>query len=163
MKAGTALSSNYMFNVNTVESSIANNAFETVVMFDSKGKEIYRKIGNDNEVIFDIPPNASIITHNHPIGGYANPMFSLEDLETAFASNAKEFRMVAKPYVHSISRSAKGWPSKEDIGYSMQVALEQAFAHFIKPGKSDSTIAYQAMKYVFGKNGIKYTRTKLHE
>ena len=105
-----------------------NRSFETAVVFDESGNEVYRKKGAKSSVSFydneiQLFKN-KIFTHNHP-GGWkfddnsikrAGSSFSSNDVVTAIRSDMKEIRAVTPHYTFALKRPSGGW------GMSVQAA-----------------------------------------
>ena len=105
-----------------------NRSFETAVVFDESGNEVYRKKGAKSSVSFydneiQLFKN-KIFTHNHT-GGWkfddnsikrAGSSFSSNDVVTAIRSDMKEIRAVTPHYTFALKRPSGGW------GMSVQAA-----------------------------------------
>ena len=102
-------------NIEAAEESIAYNTFETAIIFDLSGQEIFRVIDEQQHVIFSSEEKEQllgmIVTHNHPYklnpGGSENSsLMSLDDIVLAHECYIHELRTVHGSYVHSFSWSA---------------------------------------------------------
>ena len=104
-------------NIVGIEQKYRRNKDETLHVFNSKGDIVSSIGGKGARVIFNakqIPAN-SILTHNHPrslaekgIKRIGNS-FSIDDINTAIKTNAKEMRAVTPTYTFSIKRPKGGW------------------------------------------------------
>ena len=94
--------------------SISRNNFETVIVYDTQGNEIFRQEGESQSVKLTSKQLAqmqgAILVHNHPFNaeieqyGLVNTsVFSSSDLNTAFECGLKELRMVVGNEAHSFS------------------------------------------------------------
>lgn len=113
-------------SIRAVENDIRKNkTFETAVVFDDYGNEIFRKKGKRYSVSFSEYETRifkdKIFTHNHP-RGYEFPensikrignSFSFPDINTAISSDVKEIRAVTPLYTFIMKRPASGWPDIE--------------------------------------------------
>ena len=78
------------------ETKIRDQDFETAGIFDDKGKLIFRKDGEKDNVMFAKEESAKFegmtLTHNHPIGDSFSPM----DLKYACATKMKSMRVTCR-------------------------------------------------------------------
>ena len=98
-----------------------NKSFETAVVFDQNGNEIFRKKGKATSVPFTLSELSnfknSIFTHNHPRGWSYNAndwrrigsSFSFGDVNVAIVADVAEMRAVTSLYTFSIKRPKNGW------------------------------------------------------
>ncbi len=89
--------------IQAAEAEIVVNDFETGIIFDTDGNELFRKIGINDRVYFGEEgvkiAKDNIVTHNHPIG----KSFSDADFEFLQKINPKELRAVTLRFDHSIT------------------------------------------------------------
>jgi hypothetical protein len=91
------------------EKEIKDNKYETAVIFDENGKEVFRKEGTRAGVSYPGKYDTDrIMTHNHP---GPDSTFSSADLAGAVEFNAKEVRAVSRNFTFSMKRPAGGWGS----------------------------------------------------
>lgn len=98
-----------------------NKAFETAVVFNSKGDILIDKRGAATSVSFTNEEFAmmkdGILTHNHPRGwaypnrslGRIGNSFSKEDLQTAVSYDLSEIRAVTPNFTFVMKRPESGW------------------------------------------------------
>jgi len=105
-KKTTPISRGFLSILRRYESSIHNNGFETIYMFDKCGNLTFSKKGNENCVEFSgkdisqfLKDKPYIATHNHPSDG----SFSLADLCTAACYHIHEMRAVGSKHIYSIT------------------------------------------------------------
>ena len=86
------------------EASIADQSYETVIVYDRNGKEIYRKDGNKEIVILSTDKvvlfKDNTLTHNHPSGG----SFSRADIERAICDDMHSVRAVGSKYLYVLTK-----------------------------------------------------------
>lgn len=112
--------------IRKAESGIRNNSKETAIIFDQKGREIFRKGGDHSSVSFT-PDEMTffkdgILTHNHP-SALNHPegsmmrignSFSGSDIITSIRNNLSEVRAVTPTYTFIMKRPKSGWPDLSD-------------------------------------------------
>lgn len=104
-----------------------NKSFETAVVFDKNGKEIFRKKGKATSVAFTHSELSgfkdSIFTHNHPRGWKhkendlrrIGSSFSIGDVRVAIKADVTEMRAATPLYTFSIKRPKNGWKMTADV------------------------------------------------
>ena len=104
-------------NILGKEREIRKNKDESLHVFTASGNPVIQIQGKGAAVRFnakDVPQN-SILTHNHPRALGKTGMraignsFSIDDIRTAVATNAKEIRAVTPTYTFSMKRPKGGW------------------------------------------------------
>jgi len=105
-KKTTPISRGFLSILRRYESSIHNNGYETIYMFDRYGNLTFSKKGNEHSVVFSKNDMSQfqkdrpyITTHNHPSDG----SFSLADLCTAAYHHIHEIRAVGSKHIYSIT------------------------------------------------------------
>ncbi|MCL2054409.1 MAG: hypothetical protein FWG90_08285 [Oscillospiraceae bacterium] len=102
-----------MQNIERIERFLARNEYETVVVFDTDGEELFRATqGREDEV--SLTPEqwnrvkGNIVTHNHPFDpamertGFENTSaFSLKDIMRSIQYQPMETRMIVGNETHS--------------------------------------------------------------
>jgi len=110
------------------ERKLRLNTYETAIVYDAEGKELFRKKGGSSEVDFTAAECAkmkdAIVTHNHPSltaldakydGVYQGGSFSASDMIAAAGLDVAEIRAVGPEGTYRLVRPAKGWPSAETM------------------------------------------------
>ena len=105
--------------VRIAEDLIYLDDVETVLVFDHRGREVLRKVGNHDSV--ELSPadlrrmRHAIITHNHPGGVASGPpalrgtSFSTTDIELAAFVQAAEARVVTAGWRYRLQPPDIGW------------------------------------------------------
>lgn len=103
------------------ENIIRANNFESAIIFDSKGRILVNKKGQQYSVAMTKQEMSlvkdSVFTHNHPRGwaskentlGRIGNSFSKEDILLAISGDAAEIRAVTPTYTFSMKRPQDGW------------------------------------------------------
>jgi len=88
---------------------IRGNDYETAVLYDSKGRRTFSKVGSKNEVSFtknEIKKMQNgVLTHNHPNETIHSP----EDIAFMKNANLSEIRVCNKSKIYSIKRKSEKW------------------------------------------------------
>lgn len=110
------------------ERELRLNSYETAIVYDAAGQELFRKKGGSSEVVFTATETAkmkdAIVTHNHPALTVLDPQydriyqggsFSSTDMIAASALDVAEIRAVGPEGTYRLVRPAKGWPSPAEM------------------------------------------------
>lgn len=93
------------------EQSLSKRCKESAVVYDSKGKYLFTKRGDEKSVVFTKSEAklfaGGTITHNHPSGA----SFSIADIKTLKKSKVAELRAIGEDGVYYI-RPPKEWPKE---------------------------------------------------
>lgn len=130
-------------SIRSIENQIRKNkSFETAVLFDENGNEIFRKKGEQYSVGFTEYETRlfkdKIFTHNHP-RGYEFPensirrignSFSFPDIGTAIVNDMKEMRAVTSLYTFVMKRPVNGWPDIAKFSRAYERINNQVFDKF---------------------------------
>lgn len=130
-------------NIRSVENNIRKNkSFETAVVFDDNGDEVFRKKGKKYSVGFSEDEmrifKDRTFTHNHP-RGFEFPensirrignSFSFEDINVAIKANIKEIRAVTPLYTFAMKRPPGGWPDIKDFKTAYQRVNNQVISEY---------------------------------
>jgi SPP1 gp7 family putative phage head morphogenesis protein len=106
--------------IRSAEDSIRRNDFETLIAYDSDGKELLRKKGDAASVPISPEEGRSmkgaIVTHNHPMAPEwwkkertSGTSFSPADIQVAASYEWGEIRAVTGGYRHSLKPPPGGW------------------------------------------------------
>lgn len=163
------------------ESKIRNNKFETLVIYDKQGNQLYKNRGGKSSVrIADedlkLLKKDAIWTHNHPYALNApkgsmkriGNSFSPLDITTASKYNASEIRAVTETYTFIMQRPKDGWPSVDKIKKfynSEHNKLYENNSKRINEGTTTSTKAEIVHWHIINREaakhfGMKYTKFK---
>lgn len=142
--------------ISKVENEIRKNkSFETAVVFNELGEEVFRKKGGKTSVSFTPSElgffENNIFTHNHPRGWKAKAdslrrignSFSPADVMIAVKSNMAEIRAVTPHYTFTMKRPAGGWPLKGET-LQREINLE----HFDITQKLKSVISRMPQSHI---------------
>ncbi len=169
------------------ESAIAKNkSFETAIVFDKDGNEIFRKRGAATSVSFTDDElknlNNNIFTHNHP-RGWSNPegtigrigsSFSINDVAIGIRYNSAEIRAVGPVFTFVMKRPAAGWKMTTEDAINKYRKIEESvrseFTSVInKSSYKHQDIAIQRAEVLHyhtiwkrfcSENGIEYTKIR---
>jgi hypothetical protein len=169
--------------VRKAEKEIQENAFETAIMYDEYGNEVFRKAGEATQVRFteDEARMAfdKIFTHNHPSGlkyprnsfGAIGNAFSEADLMFAATHNVREIRACTVRAKFIARRPPGGWPEAKTIWEEFQVAKEyymqtrfdelwnrKGSFFYQEPGNINPTLIHLSWKRACKKLGIPYIK-----
>lgn len=177
---------NYANVVKAEDEIRMNKSFETAVVFDSKGNEVFRTKGSEASVAFNKNEISmlkdKILTHNHPKGWKFEEKsirrignsFSTGDVLTAINHDLSEIRAVTPNYTFIMKRPAKGWGmtledakryvqmADEDVRSDMGMLIRKADElHSKKEIERAETLHYHLMwKRFCNKYNIEYTKIK---
>lgn len=153
LKEAKDQSADYYNDVIAAEEKIRRNkSFETAVIFDKNGKEIFRKKGKKTSVGWSLEELSNfkdtIFTHNHPRGWSYNEAdlrrignsFSLGDVRVAIKANVAEMRAVTPHYTFIMRRPKGGW----------KISPETAEREF---KKIDSELTAEGIKQIYAAKG----------
>lgn len=160
-----------------------NEAFETAVVFDASGREVWRMDGEQLAVDLTDAYNRgvlkdAVLTHNHPAASGQDPAYnSLSDMDwhAAIRADMAEMRAVTPVATFSIKRPDGGWPDAAQVVayYNKRHAAKQdaadrrVLARPYNPNKRVSQILAEEMRTalhdtnrdVARRFGVTYTRT----
>lgn len=169
------------------ESIIAKNkGFETAIVFDKDGNEVFRKKGGSASVSFTDEEvklfKDNVFTHNHPLGwkepegtiGRIGSSFSPQDVMMAINANASELRAAGPVFTFIMKRPVGGWPMSADMAIrkfrSIESDVQSGFYTLIYRSGSEhrnvvikraETIHYHTIwKRFCAENGIEYTKIR---
>jgi len=166
------------------ERKLRLNAYETAIVYDAEGKELFRKKGDSSEVSFTAAECAkmkdAIVTHNHPALTaldakydriYQGGSFSASDMIAAAGLDVAEIRAVGPEGTYRLVRPAKGWPTPEAVDRVYRQKSESEYGDAldqIRRGRkmigdaeiglwastSEQTAKELGMEYSFTKSGV---------
>ena len=148
-------------NILGKEREIRKNKDESLHVFTASGNPVIQIQGKGAAVRFnakDVPQN-SILTHNHPRALGKTGMraignsFSIDDIRTAVATNAKEIRAVTPTYTFSMKRPKGGWGV--DANTAAKIFRQEDVLSLVKRIRNDFDKVYVYPHW--GKEG-EYTR-----
>jgi phage gp29-like protein len=171
------------------ESSKVNQPFESAMVLNAYGDQVFQKDGGKAEVAFDDDQVASmkdgILTHNHPLEldyPIGNPRrygtsLSSQDIVLSALADLAEIRAVAPKYVYSMSRPDSGWPDKDSVKSAVALITKERFAQYgVEFGKKypkatlkdmddyndivNGNYQHEVMTKYAKSIGAKYTRTE---
>lgn len=173
--------------VRAAEAEIAtNNAFETAIIFDDAGNEVWRQQGDGRSVDVSEAINRGLLsdrifTHNHPnANGLPDDTntFSSSDWRIAIQQNVRVMRAVTATHEFTLTRPAGGWPPVTEaaaIGFKLDRRIlfnaRQEYQQEagrrrragdprrIDTGEMTGMAAHQAAIQTAEEYGIGYTRT----
>jgi hypothetical protein len=124
-----------------IEKQIRPQRYESAVLFDESGNQVFFKDGAKDEVSFTYEELAKmkngILTHNHP-DGWDHPesnvrrggnSFSDDDMDLAAAGDLREIRAISPRYLHSMTRPVGGWPDEKTVKIELTKAENNVRAY----------------------------------
>lgn len=167
-------------NIVGLEQKYRRNRDETLHVFNPKGDIVTSFGGKGAQVKFDgkkIPAN-SILTHNHPrslgatgIRAIGNS-FSVQDIASAVAADAKEIRAVTPTYTFSLKRPKGGWGGTvkqvaQDFTKTHEKVRREMFEYLHRTDWNNDAVAraevthfHRVMSYMSKKYGWNYTKKR---
>lgn len=155
------------------EKSLATRTKETAVIYDSKGRYLFTKRGNEKSVEFTLSElrrmKKGVVTHNHPSGA----SFSVADWKLFYGANLQELRAIGEDGVYYIRRKknfkndiVKGEFENEVVRIRKEVRSK--YQKMYEDGIIDKRerLLFSSDEYnqkVAEKFGFEYGKEKLHE
>lgn len=156
------------------EAEIGQYDVEHLSVFDSKGNETFRNVGEEHSVSYKgANVKDAVLTHNHP-GGRS---LSVEDVVGAIGNDMREIRATTRTgRVFSLKRPTSGWrisgyglgDVQDRYNYLFHVNLQKARS-FVQSYKGDTrtatrrayiNLAHNTMKQLASEYGWTYTTYK---
>lgn len=121
-------------SVTRAEASIAGNNYETGIVFDTDGKELWRSGKDDLDHRAHVPVDdeatkairGNIFTHNHP--GQAQMSFSAGDFGSMWVTKPKELRAVTEAYLYRLTPkdgAEQGQRTSADLPFNPSTAYSE--------------------------------------